>query len=180
MGDYLLDVVQNSVEARATRIVVELAETDGEMRIAVVDNGTGMDAETLQRAQDPFFTDGVKHPHRPVGLGIPFLRQMVDATGGTFSLESAPGEGTELALSVPGDHLDLPPTGDLPTVFQQALCFAGDYEMVIRRRRGDARYEVVRSDLVDALGEIDTVGSQTLLWEYLAAQEESLDDTEAV
>ena len=178
MGDYLLDVVQNSVEASATRIVVQLAEIDGEMRITVADNGTGMDAETLRRAQDPFFTDGAKHPRRPVGLGIPFLRQMVDATGGTFSLESAPGVGTELALSVPGDHLDLPPNGDLPTVFQQALCFSGDYEMVIQRRRGDARYEVTRSELIDALGEIDTVGSQTLMWEYLAAQEESLSDTE--
>jgi len=173
-------VVQNSVEAEATRIVIQLTEAEGEMSITVVDNGRGMDVETLQRAQDPFFTNGTKHPHRPVGLGIPFLRQMVDATGGTFSLESAPGVGTELSLTVPGDHVDLPPMGDVPTVFQQALCFTGDYEMVIQRRRGDTRYEVSRSDLIDALGEIDTVGSHTLLWEYLTAQEESLSDTEAV
>ncbi|MEX2443197.1 MAG: ATP-binding protein [Alkalispirochaeta sp.] len=170
--------MQNSVEAEATRIVVQLAETDGEMHITVVDNGNGMDAETLNRAQDPFFTDGMKHPRRAVGLGIPFLRQMVDATEGTFSLKSAPGVGTELEVTVPRDHLDLPPTGDLPTVFQQALCFAGDYEMVIQRRCDDHQYELTRSDLIDALGEIDTVGSQTLLWEYVAAQEESLSDTE--
>lgn len=179
MGDYLLDVVQNSVEAHASRIVVQLDETDGEMHITVVDNGSGMDAETLRRSQDPFFTDGIKHPRRVVGLGIPFLRQMVEATGGTFSLKSAPGIGTELEITVPRDHIDLPPTGDLPTVFQQALCFAGEYEMVITRRCDAQRYDVTRSDLIDALGEIDTVGSQTLLWEFLAAQEESLTDTEA-
>lgn len=172
-------MVQNSVEAEASRIVIQLAETDGRMHIEVADNGNGMDAETLSRAQDPFFTDGIKHPRRAVGLGIPFLRQMVDATGGTFSLESSPGIGTELKIVVPGDHLDLPPTGDLPTVLQQALCFAGDYEMVITRRCGDQRYELTRSELIEALGEIDTVGSQTLLWEYLAAQEESLTNTEA-
>lgn len=171
-------MIQNSVEAEATRIAVHLAETNGEMRITVADNGTGMDAETLERAQDPFYTDGVKHPRRAVGLGIPFLRQMVDATGGTFSLESSPGVGTELSLAVPGDHVDLPPLGELPTVFQQALCYSGDYEMVIQRRYGDAHYELTRSELIDALGEIDTVGSQTLLWEYLAAQEESLRDME--
>jgi hypothetical protein len=179
VGEFLLDVIQNSVEASASRIVLQFEDSNGEMRIKIEDNGSGMDAETLKRAQDPFYTDGIKHPGRTVGLGIPFLRQMVDATGGTFLIESAPGVGTELEIRVPRDHIDLPPAGDLPTVFQQALCFAGEYEMVIQRRYGDRQYELTRSDLIDALGEIDTVGSQTLLWEYLAAQEESLTDTEA-
>jgi hypothetical protein len=153
-------------------------ESLSEMRITLADDGKGMDEATVRRAMDPFYSDGVKHPGRRVGLGIPFLRQMVDATGGTFRLESSPGQGTRLEIAVPRDHIDLPPAGDLPTAFQQALCFAGDFEMSIEHRRDDGAYRLLRSELRDALGELDTVGSQVLLREYIAAQEASLIDTE--
>ncbi len=167
------------MEARSSTIRLYLEETGDRLTVRLEDNGVGMDAETVRRAQDPFYTDGVKHPGRAVGLGIPFLRQLADATGGRFSLESAPGVGTTVELVVPREHLDLPPTGDLPTVLQQALCYAGDYEMVIQRRRDTAGYQVSRRELVEVLGDLETVGSQALLREYIAAQEESLDDTEA-
>ena len=171
----MLDIVQNSVEARATRIELTVAERDEVLELAVVDNGVGMDEETLRRAQDPFYTDGIKHPTRGVGLGLPFLRQLVEAVGGTFSLESAVGVGTSLGVTAPRSHWDLPPIGNLAVVFQQSLCFAGDYEMVINRRRGGVDYSMRRSEVVDALGELDTAGSQALLKDYIESQEETLE-----
>lgn len=148
------------------------------MRITLEDDGKGMDEATVRRAIDPFYTDGVKHPGRRVGLGLPFLRQMVEATGGSFALESTPGRGTRLEIAVPRGHIDIPPEGDLPTTFQQSLCFAGDFDMRIEHRRENGGYRLLRSELRDALGELDTVGSQVLLREYIAAQEASLTDTE--
>lgn len=174
-----MDVVQNAVEARSSQIDLLIAEEDDHLRIAVADNGSGMDQATLDRVQDPFFTDGTKHPGRSVGLGIPFLRQLVDATGGRFHLWSEPGAGTRLEVELPRDHIDLPPTGDLPTVFQQALCFFGDYNMTIRRSVDGTTYQVDRHELAEALGELETVGSQSLLRDYIADQEASLTDTEA-
>lgn len=171
----MLDVVQNSVEARSERIELTVTERDDVLELILVDNGVGMDRETLARAQDPFYTDGVKHPTRKVGLGLPFLRQLVEAVGGTFSIESAPGVGTSLRVAAPRSHWDLPPIGNLAVVFQQSLCFAGDYEMVIKRRRGGVDYSMRRSDLVDALGELDTAGSQALLKDYIESQEETLE-----
>jgi hypothetical protein len=172
-------VVQNSVDANAREIVLKVEDVNGTLRVYLADNGDGMDATTLARAQDPFFTDGRKHPGRRIGLGIPFLRQMVDATGGSFSIESETGRGTELIVTTPSDHIDLPPVGDLATVFQQAICFFGEFEMRIERRRDGRGYRLSRNELSEALGDLDTAGSQALLREYISAQEESLHTTEA-
>lgn len=171
----MLDIVQNSVEAHSTRIELTVAEHAEVLEFAVVDDGVGMDEETLRRAQDPFYTDGIKHPTRTVGLGLPFLRQLIEAVGGTFSLESAVGVGTRLGVTAPRSHWDLPPIGNLAVVFQQSLCFAGDYEMVINRRRDEADYSMRRSEVVDALGELDTAGSRVLLKDYIESQEETLE-----
>lgn len=135
-----------------------------------------MDEETLKRALDPFYTNGVKHPGRSVGLGLPFVRQMVEAIGGTFQIESERGVGTRIAFTVPTDHVDAPPIGDVATVLKQLLCFDGAYEMTVRRRTPNGAYTLVRSELRDALGELDTVGSQSLLEEYIRSQEESTED----
>jgi hypothetical protein len=147
------------------------------MTTAVVlkDNGKGMDRTTLNRALDPFYTDGVKHPGRRVGLGLPFLRHMVESVGGSFNLESVPGEGTVVKFSFPSDHLDAPPSDGMAEVLQRLFCFDGDYELNVVRRRMDAGYTLHRSELRDVLGDLDTVGSQSLLAEFIGSQEESLE-----
>ncbi|MFP4151917.1 MAG: ATP-binding protein [Alkalispirochaeta sp.] len=176
LGEYILDLVQNSVEAAASQITLTVAETDDAIRVTLTDDGRGMDAETLRRALDPFYTDGVKHPGRTVGLGLPFLRQMLESIGGAFEIESTPGEGTTLAFTVPVGHIDAPPTGEITGTVHRALCFSGGYEMTIRRIRGTREYTVRRGELRDALGELDTAGSQELLEDYIRSQEADLED----
>ena len=80
--DFLLDLVQNSVEAGAGTITVSV-DDDGEwISASVADDGKGMDEVELERAKDPFYTDGKKHSRRKVGLGIPFLLHAVEQAGG--------------------------------------------------------------------------------------------------
>lgn len=138
-----------------------------------------MDEAAVQRALDPFFSDGIKHPGRRVGLGLPFLSQLAEQTGGDFTIESAAGVGTTVQLSIPASHPDAPPLGGLVTAIRQALCFGGDYEMIVHRRRGDDEYTLRRSELVDALGEIESVGSQMLLNEFIGSSEGAIGSTEA-
>jgi len=168
--------VQNSVEASASQITLTLTEADGTIAVTLDDNGRGMDGETLRRALDPFYTDGVKHPGRAVGLGLPFLRQMLESIGGAFEITSTPGEGTRLEFSVPVEHIDAPPTGDLAGTFQRVLCFNGAYEMTVSRTRGTREYTIRRGELREALGELDTAGSQELLEDYIRSQEADLED----
>jgi CheY-like chemotaxis protein len=76
---------------------VSAAESTGEIRIAVRDSGKGMTREELSRAFDPFFTT------KPggTGLGLSTVYGVVRAHGGSVFLESEPGKGTTVFVSLP-------------------------------------------------------------------------------
>jgi PAS domain S-box-containing protein len=69
------------------------------VRLVVQDQGSGMDAETLRRATEPFFT--TKGVGKGTGLGLPMVHGMAQQIGGTFELLSAKGEGTSAVLWLP-------------------------------------------------------------------------------
>jgi two-component system, cell cycle sensor histidine kinase and response regulator CckA len=72
----------------------------GEYAVIVVrDNGAGMDAATLARALDPFFT--TKSLGKGTGLGLSTVYGVVTAAGGSVRMESAPGKGTTVTLLMP-------------------------------------------------------------------------------
>ena len=173
--DFLLDLIQNSVEAGARTIRVSVAEERDAVEATVEDDGKGMDEAELEKAKDPFYTDGRKHSRRKVGLGIPFLLQSLSLAGGSHEFSSRKGEGTRLSFSFPADGVDTPPMGDLPGLVLSAMCFDGEYELIVRRRapaRG-VDYEIRRSEIIDAVGPLTDAGALVSVREFLASQEAS-------
>lgn len=67
--------------------------------ICVIDNGSGMDAETLARAMEPFYT--TKGIGKGTGLGLSMVHGLAQQLGGELILESEPGIGTTAALWLP-------------------------------------------------------------------------------
>jgi PAS domain S-box-containing protein len=67
--------------------------------IAVEDSGTGMDAETLRRATEPFFS--TKGVGKGTGLGLSAVHGLALQSGGAFRLTSTIGEGTCAELWLP-------------------------------------------------------------------------------
>lgn len=67
--------------------------------LEIADTGQGMDAETLDRAFEPFFT--TKGTGKGTGLGLSQVYGFVTQSGGDASIESLPGEGTTIRLSLP-------------------------------------------------------------------------------
>ena len=69
------------------------------MRLALADNGEGMDEATLARATEPFFT--TKGVGKGTGLGLSMVHGMLEQHGGQFVLKSRLGEGTTAELWLP-------------------------------------------------------------------------------
>jgi len=183
LTDLITDITQNGVESGASIVELHIEERE-EFRFTVIDNGKGMTAEELKRAQDPFVTDGIKHPHRKVGLGLPFLIQTAEASGGGWKMESKKaGEsqtsGTVVSAWFDMGNVDTPPVGDIPGMFRTVLLFNGPEEMVIKRLRkspdGDLDYEVRKTELAGALGDLEDTQSLILLDRYLRSLEEPED-----
>ena len=59
--DTIADIVQNSIEANATLVEVELTETENNLTVYIRDNGCGMSAEDVKNAQNPFLQLNEKH-----------------------------------------------------------------------------------------------------------------------
>lgn len=178
--DFLSDIVQNAIEADSDLISVSIEEREKQIAFVVSDDGKGMSEEVRRKVADPFYTDGIKHSRRKMGLGIPFLIQAVDAVDGEFSLDSEEGKGTTVSFRFPLDHIDCPPMGNLVSALVSMLAFGGRYQMKITRSLalGDAQesYELDRGDLLDLLDDFSTGGNLLLLKTYVQSQEAALDE----
>lgn len=69
------------------------------VELSVADNGEGMDAATIERAREPFFT--TKGVGKGTGLGLSMVHGFVQQCGGSLTITSQPGEGTTVSLWLP-------------------------------------------------------------------------------
>jgi hypothetical protein len=112
IASHIIDIVANSVTAKATYIIVEITKDTGRdfLNLHIKDNGVGMDEETVKKVLDPFYSTKIG---KKVGLGVPLLKGTAETTGGSFRVSSVMGEGTEISASFDLSHPDLPPLGNL-------------------------------------------------------------------
>lgn len=95
----VLNLVNNALQACGDGCELQIRlGTEGErLLLDVIDTGPGMDAATLKRAQEPFYTT----KSHGTGLGLAIAQVMARAHHGEFRLMSAPGEGTRASFSLP-------------------------------------------------------------------------------
>jgi hypothetical protein len=170
----IADITQNAVEAGSSHVTLECIQSSDWLDVTVKDNGKGMSPDVLARAEDPFYTDGIKHPKRKVGLGIPFLIQTAEETDGVWNIQSVPGKGTTVTMKFNLTNIDTPPVGNISGLFTEILTLPGEYDMDIHRQNSITGndYRLNRKELKDALGgELDSAASQILLRKYVDSQE---------
>jgi anti-sigma regulatory factor (Ser/Thr protein kinase) len=109
---HILDIVQNSITAGATEIIVDVDEQVSKNLyvVEICDNGCGMDEEQLKQVDDPFYTTRTT---RKVGLGLSLFKQNAEQSGGSFQVESEKDKGTKVTAVFGYDNIDRPIMGDI-------------------------------------------------------------------
>lgn len=89
--------------------------------LAVSDSGSGMDAETLQRIFEPFYT--TKPVGQGTGLGLAVVHGVMSAHQGAVAVSSTPGQGSEFTLYFPVAGDDIPSLPAEPARLQTVMGF---------------------------------------------------------
>jgi two-component system sensor histidine kinase RegB len=95
------NLLQNAIDASPPDAPVLIEATASELgwKICVIDQGTGMTPEILQRVGEPFFT--TKEPGRGMGLGLHLSQNVIRRLNGTLNFDSRPGYGTTVTVTLP-------------------------------------------------------------------------------
>ncbi|MBA4392452.1 MAG: ATP-binding protein [Desulfobacca sp.] len=172
---HILDVIQNSIEAGASKIEIVIEEnlkTDL-LRIEVCDNGRGMSEDQIKRILDPFYTT---RKTRHIGLGLPLLLEASRRCDGHLKIRSKPGTGTTLQVTFRHSHIDRAPLGDMPSVLITALLSGTPVDWVYIHRIDGEEFRLDSSEIRKELMEVPMTHPKVRHWlqEVLVEGENSL------
>lgn len=80
------------------RIVLRQECEGDEVRVILSDTGCGMDEETMAHIFDKFYQGDTSHKSEGNGLGLAMARRVLEICGGSISVRSTPGEGSEFIV----------------------------------------------------------------------------------
>ena len=174
----ILDIAQNSLSAGAGLVTLTVDEDSGadSLTLRVEDDGRGMDADTLQRVRDPFYTTRTT---RKVGMGIPLFRMAAEMTGGSLDIVSEPGEGTRVTAAFGLSHIDRMPLGDMAGTVTALIRLNPGVDFVYRHTVDGRSFEMDTRELRAQLGDVPLSEPDVMEWidGYLREQEDSLGGT---
>ncbi len=137
---HILDLVENSISAGATKIeiVVEEDLKKDILKIVVKDNGRGMSKEEIKKIFDPFFTTKGKR----TGLGLPFIKQAAEATGGKVKVRSKEGKGTSVEAIFIHSHIDRQPIGEIGTTIATLFLSHPEIEFIYKHIKDNKKMKI--------------------------------------
>lgn len=153
LADHILDIVQNSLAAKATliEIIVEENKSDDFCRVKIADNGCGMGEDELKQAANPFFTS---RKTRKVGLGLPLLKQNAEQSEGKFSMKSEKGKGTEVEAIFRLNNIDKPPLGEIWDIFYLTMLGNENVDLVLDYRTEKGNFRISSNEIREATGNV--------------------------
>jgi two-component system, sensor histidine kinase and response regulator len=114
LNEVLLNLIGNAIKFTATggvtvvsRIVSE-ADDSLSLKLSIRDTGIGMSSEEMERVFEPFIQadSSISRRFGGSGLGLSICRDLVQLMGGTLSVESELGEGSEFIVQIPLERSD--------------------------------------------------------------------------
>jgi signal transduction histidine kinase len=110
----LVNLAVNAIQAMPDggRLIVEAYTENGDVVLAVEDQGIGMAREVAERVFEPFFT--TKGVGEGTGLGLSVVHGIVTAHGGSMRVQSAAGEGSRFEAHLPSTPAGTPGAATAP------------------------------------------------------------------
>lgn len=80
---------------------------DASISITVADTGVGMNEDEIKQAMSKFgqVDTGLDRKHEGTGLGLPLTVGLIEQHGGTFTVKSTPGKGTQMTVNFPAERV---------------------------------------------------------------------------
>lgn len=101
----LINLIDNSLKytSKPPDVCITLSANPKRVFIKLEDKGTGIDSKYLRKVFMPFFRvpSGNIHNVKGTGLGLSYVKQVCDLHGWKVKIESAPGQGTTVTISIP-------------------------------------------------------------------------------
>ena len=165
---HIIDIVENSIRAKANFIKINIVENTiaDIFEIEIIDNGFGMEKESLEKAVDPFYTTRTT---RKVGIGLSLLKQNAEMTGGSLHISSTSGKGTQLKATFIHSHIDRPPLGDMASVFSLLMYSNTEIHFEYIHKVNHLIYRIDSVEVIEALEEttITTPGIRNMITEMI-------------
>ncbi|NLP36582.1 MAG: ATP-binding protein [Firmicutes bacterium] len=172
---HLLDILQNSISAKATEITVHIGAIPSQdlLYLKVTDNGVGMEKELLRRVVDPFVTT---RKTRPIGLGLPLLKEAAKRSGGDLVITSSKGRGTKVKATFGLTHIDRPPLGNIADTVVVVVTAHPDLELEVSFSNQTASQKLKLAEIRKHLGNVPLNEAEVLNWikDYLKQSQKAI------
>lgn len=145
---HITDIAENSIGIGAKEMGISLSLKGYALELLITDNGCGMSKEIVEKVTNPFYTTRTT---RNVGLGLPFLIQNAEQSGGRVEIESEVGVGTSVKAVFLIDNIDCPPTGDFAATLTQILAGNPQINTTLYLENGEDNFTISTSDFVEML-----------------------------
>jgi len=172
----ILDIVENSVKAKATLTEILIDEKDQVLTLTIKDDGTGMTEEILKGGTDPFYTTRTT---RKVGMGLPLLKLEAEQTEGTMTVESVSetvdsvNHGTVVTAVFHEDHIDFTPLGDVISTMTTLVQGHPDTDFYFRHTTEKGTVELDTREIREVLGpDVPLNTFDVILWIKDSLEEE--------
>ena len=96
------NLIQNVIaHSHADKIKISLSKQGNNLRLLLADNGVGIEKEDLKHIFERLYKCDKGRSEKGSGLGLSIVHQLVEKMGGSITVESVPGKGTEFTLLFP-------------------------------------------------------------------------------
>ena len=171
----ILDIVENSVKAKATLTEIKIVEEGDKLTLTIKDDGCGMTDEILKTVTNPFYTTRTT---RKVGMGLPLLKLEAELTGGNLSISSKhiseyPDEhGTVVTAVFYKNHIDCTPLGDVVASITTLIQGHPDTDFLFNHKKEEREVLLDTRELRQVLGDVPLNTYDVIKWieEYLNEQ----------